>query len=335
MLALFVGASQRMDEAQDLDELWHVVAVEAARVLDADARVMRWTGEHWVVLTRQPSPSDDGDDVAAPAPAGAAVDADDDALAFPRLGLVEGHARSVLVTDFECSELRAPTRLVWTSPHQDAFGAAGDLAAEYTRLVTGAVRRTHARVHLRHAVTARHRVGQAQGIVMARFKLTAADAFELLIRRSQDTNVRLSILADQIIHGQEIHSQELEAVRGAGPGGEAVAVPDPTSVDEAGGFDEQKARTSNRSLRAVDDPADHHVLPSELSDALSEVLLIAPGDAAGRAEVVCAVVDEMRASLEWLNGDDTRDELRSLQPTVAATHEHLHRMLRLTPAETS
>jgi hypothetical protein len=326
-----------MDDAQDLDELWALAAVQAARVLDADAKVMRWTGEHWVVLAQHPSPSDDGDDVTAltPTRAGAVVGADDDALGVHRLGLVEGHARSVLVTDVDCSELRAPTRLVWTSPHQDAFRAAGDLADAYTRLVTGAVRRTHARVHLQRAVTARHRVGQAQGIVMARFELTAADAFELLIRRSQDTNIKLRVLADQIIHSQEIHCQQLEVVAGAGSGGEAVTGPEPTTADEVGGLDEQVTRTSTRSLRAADDPTDHRVITSELSDALGEAIVMGPGDAAGRAEVVCAVVDELRASLEWLNDGDTREELRSLQPAVAATHEHLRRMLRLTPTETS
>ncbi|HEU4544869.1 MAG TPA: ANTAR domain-containing protein, partial [Microlunatus sp.] len=210
-----------------------------------------------------------------------------------------------------------------------------DLAAVYTRLVTGAVRRNHARVHLQRAVTARHRVGQAQGIVMARLELTAADAFELLIRRSQNTNVKLSIITDQIIHSQEMHSQGLEAHPGADPRGEVAGVPGPRSGDEAGSLIEQLARTTIRSLRAVDDPTDHRVVASELLDALSEAMVMGPGDAAGRAEVMCAVVEEMRASLEWLNDADTREELRSLQPAVAATHEHLRRMLRLTSTETS
>jgi hypothetical protein len=50
---------------------------------------------------------------------------------------------------------------------------------------------------------------------------------------------------------------------------------------------------------------------------------------------MCAVVDEMRAAVEWLNDAGSREELRSLQPTVTAVQEHLRRMLRLTPSETS
>jgi hypothetical protein len=177
---------------------------------------------------------------------------------------------------------------------------------------------------------ARHRVGQAQGIVMARLELPAADAFELLIRRSQNMNVRLSILADHIIH-----SQELESAPGEGPPGTSITEPGPGAPDASGSLDEQLTRTATRSLHAVDDPSDHSVVTSELSDALSEAVVIGPGDAAGRAEVMCAVVDEMRAAVEWLNDAGSREELRSLQPTVTAVQEHLRRMLRLTPSETS
>ena len=55
----------------------------------------------------------------------------------------------------------------------------------------------------------------------------------------------------------------------------------------------------------------------------------------GRGRVdASALVEEMCASVEWLNAAGSRGELRSLQPTVTAVHEHLHRMLRLSTAET-
>ena len=124
LVAFFVRAGERMDEVEDLDELWRVVAAEAAGLLGASAKVMQWTGRRWVALVEHPL-----------------VDSDHGESAIARPGLVVGHARSVLVTDLQCSELRSPVRLVWTSPVRDAFGAAADLAAEYTRFTSNAVRR--------------------------------------------------------------------------------------------------------------------------------------------------------------------------------------------------
>lgn len=47
------------------------------------------------------------------------------------------------------------------------------------------------RQHLRLAADSRDIVGQAKGIVMERFRLTAPEAFAMLCRASQDTNVKL------------------------------------------------------------------------------------------------------------------------------------------------
>lgn len=199
-LAVLLRASERMDQAADLDQLWPVVAAEAARLLGASAKVMQWTGQTWVVRDHSPSESDNDDVTSSePEPSGAGGGVRATAATIPRLAVAAGHARSVLVTTLDCSALSVPTRLVWTSSIADAFVAAAELAAAYTRIASGAVHRTQNRMHLQEAVTARHRIGMAQGMVMAHHQVSADEAFDLLVRRSQSTNVQLSDLADHII----------------------------------------------------------------------------------------------------------------------------------------
>lgn len=334
LLALLVRAGERMDDASDLEELWPIVAAEAALVLGASAKVMQWTSEHWVLLHEHLVASQEGEAAPATAATAESFALDDDTMADARAlaesELVTGHVRSVLVTNLECSELRVPTRLVWTSPQPEAFVASSALAAEYTRFASSAVRRTQARVHLQRAITARHRVGQAQGIVMARLELGAADAFEVLLRRSQNTNVKLAILADHLIR-----VSELEAAGGVARQ-ESIDVSQRGELDDAGLGVEQEGQSPPAALRAVADPdPDTRAITTELCDALGEAVISGTGDAAARAEVMCAVVAEMRASVEWLNGNGSTAELRSLESAVAAMHEHLHRMLRLPAAVTS
>jgi len=55
-----------------------------------------------------------------------------------------------------------------------------------------------ARHDLRAAVRTRETIGQAQGILMERFKLPPALAFRLLVRASQDTNRKLNDIADDL-----------------------------------------------------------------------------------------------------------------------------------------
>lgn len=52
---------------------------------------------------------------------------------------------------------------------------------------------------LMKAVDARNLIGQAQGILMERFTLSAAQAFTVLRRYSQDNNVKLHVVAQQLI----------------------------------------------------------------------------------------------------------------------------------------
>jgi transcriptional regulator with GAF, ATPase, and Fis domain len=56
-----------------------------------------------------------------------------------------------------------------------------------------------ARGHLMAAVTTREVIGQAQGILMERFKITSEMAFQLLILASQDTNLKLRDIAEELV----------------------------------------------------------------------------------------------------------------------------------------
>ncbi|MET1006131.1 MAG: ANTAR domain-containing protein [Propionibacteriaceae bacterium] len=52
---------------------------------------------------------------------------------------------------------------------------------------------------LRAAVTSRHVIGQAQGILMERYHVDADRAFVVLRRYSQDRNIKLRVIAEQVI----------------------------------------------------------------------------------------------------------------------------------------
>jgi GAF domain-containing protein len=60
---------------------------------------------------------------------------------------------------------------------------------------------------LREAITARHLIGQAQGILMERFALDADRAFAVLRRYSQDNNVKLREVAQRIIATRRLPSE--------------------------------------------------------------------------------------------------------------------------------
>ena len=62
---------------------------------------------------------------------------------------------------------------------------------------------------LRVAIDSRHLIGQAQGILMERFGLTADKAFAVLRRYSQDNNVKLRDLADEIVRTRQLPPRAL------------------------------------------------------------------------------------------------------------------------------
>lgn len=74
-----------------------------------------------------------------------------------------------------------------------------DIADIFGRHASVALAAAHEEEGLRHAISARHLIGQAQGMLMERYGLDADRAFALLRRHSQDNNIKLRDVAQQVI----------------------------------------------------------------------------------------------------------------------------------------
>lgn len=86
------------------------------------------------------------------------------------------------------------------SRERDAFDAyAIDVALLLATHVAVAVRSALAEEDMRVAVDSRHRIGLAQGILMQQHSMDEHEAFVVLSRLSQDRNIRLIDLADQVV----------------------------------------------------------------------------------------------------------------------------------------
>ena len=85
-----------------------------------------------------------------------------------------------------------------SEPHafdDDAHHLAGLFAAHAATTLYGAQQVDH----LRRAVASRDDIGQAKGILMERFSLTPDQAFDMILRTSQDTNVKVHDVARFLI----------------------------------------------------------------------------------------------------------------------------------------
>ena len=91
------------------------------------------------------------------------------------------------------------------STQPDAFDvddqAVAHVLARHAAVALGAARKIE---NLWLAVDARKRIGQAQGILMERFDLSADQAFAVLLRYSQDNNVKLRVVADRLVDTREL-----------------------------------------------------------------------------------------------------------------------------------
>jgi len=79
--------------------------------------------------------------------------------------------------------------------------AVAHVLARHAAVALGSARKIE---NLWLAVDARKRIGQAQGILMERFDLTADQAFAVLLRYSQDNNVKLRVVADRLVETREL-----------------------------------------------------------------------------------------------------------------------------------
>jgi hypothetical protein len=74
--------------------------------------------------------------------------------------------------------------------------AVAHILARHAAVALSSARETE---HLWRAIDARKIIGQAQGILMERFDLTADKAFSVLLRHSQDKNIKLRVVAERLI----------------------------------------------------------------------------------------------------------------------------------------
>ena len=199
-----VAACQRIWAAPDVAALWRTVVDEALALIAADgAAVVTYTERFCQTLAARPS------DAAPDDSAGAAViemlfrhgllqepfSIDDPAEGSLWDGLGR---RALLVAQIDGSP-QQPVRLVWYAKGPASlspYAAVAEAFAHHASLALGAVTE---RDHLNRAVTARHRVGLAQGILMTRRQLTADQAFALLKRESQNTHMKLRTIAQTVI----------------------------------------------------------------------------------------------------------------------------------------
>jgi transcriptional regulator with GAF, ATPase, and Fis domain len=83
---------------------------------------------------------------------------------------------------------------------EDAFDpAARTLAASFAAHAAIAYVRAAERQNLETALASRNLIGQAQGILMERHKITAEKAFEVLVTASQEGNTRLVEVARRVV----------------------------------------------------------------------------------------------------------------------------------------
>ncbi len=86
------------------------------------------------------------------------------------------------------------------SRHPDAFDVDDQAVAHVLARHAAVALRTARKIeNLWLAVDARKRIGQAQGILMERFDLNPDQAFSVLLRYSQDNNIKLREVADRLV----------------------------------------------------------------------------------------------------------------------------------------
>jgi hypothetical protein len=198
-----VAACQRMWAAPDVAALWRIVVDQALTLVAADgAAVVTYTERFWQTLAARPSDASPDDSAAA-----AVIE-----MLFRRGllrqptsidDLAEGDSSNnvgwrALLVGIEGSP-RQPVRLVWYATRPASLSPYADVAGVFAQIASLALGTVTERDNLSRAVAARHRVGLAQGILMTRRQLAADEAFTLLRRQSQNTNVKLQTIAQAVI----------------------------------------------------------------------------------------------------------------------------------------
>ena len=135
--------------------------------------------------------------------------AGDDAHRWPRFApvVVDAGYRALMSTQLSIDGgVSAALNLYSATPDafdDDARTLAGLFGIQASLVLYG----SQQAVHLQRAVDSRDLIGQAKGILMERFKVDSEAAFQMLVKSSQDTNMKLTGVA-----------QWLVSTNGSGPG---------------------------------------------------------------------------------------------------------------------
>lgn len=209
--AALLEAGRRMQVQPDLPSLLSTIATEAATLIYADdVAVVRFRGiRRQVVSVHCPTHIDDLTFLQAVNAAaeerwmigpGSTHDLAEDRRWSSRRGPLAAVAwRSTMTVAVASPSRDDAVRLVWFSREPRAFEGQTRTAELVSGQADLAIHSLADRTNLTLAIEARHRVGLAQGILMARHQLTTEQAFRILQRESQNTNVKLHTIADQVI----------------------------------------------------------------------------------------------------------------------------------------
>lgn len=119
--------------------------------------------------------------------------------AYRRDALAETPIRSIMAFQLFIAD-RSMGALNVYAEEPNAFGdqseEIGLIFATHSALAWNSVRRDE---QFRHALASRDMIGQAKGMIMERYGIGAVQAFEMLKKLSQDSNVRLIQLAKELV----------------------------------------------------------------------------------------------------------------------------------------
>jgi transcriptional regulator with GAF, ATPase, and Fis domain len=85
----------------------------------------------------------------------------------------------------------------------DRSAHAGAVIASFASVALMAIRAREEATTLREGLQSNREIGKAVGLLMAAHHMTGPDAFELLRSTSQELNMKLTLVASQVIQGQE------------------------------------------------------------------------------------------------------------------------------------
>jgi GAF domain-containing protein len=118
--------------------------------------------------------------------------------------VAESGIRSMLGTRLHTSETTIGSLNLYDVRPGHFTGQDRDVAEILARHAAVALAATREQANLWRAIDARQLIGQAQGILMERFAIDADQAFGVLRRYSQDCNVKLHVVAEQLIASRHL-----------------------------------------------------------------------------------------------------------------------------------